>query len=125
MSGIEMMTDAALIVPSGFSNSVEPVKNAIAAGTVRAFGDEVSVTARRNSFQAKMKVRIAVVAMPGAASGITIFVNAWKLDRKSTRLNSSHTVISYAVFCLKKKKKKQTYSEYWTKQYHRTQVRSQ
>src|SRR5947207_8779731 len=26
-----------------------------------------------------------------------------KLDRKSTRLNSSHTVISYAVFCLKKK----------------------
>src|SRR5438034_6904669 len=27
------------------------------------------------------------------------------LDRKSTRLNSSHTVISYAVFCLKKKKK--------------------
>src|SRR5438034_2378830 len=31
---------------------------------------------------------------------------AWTLarDRKSTRLNSSHTVISYAVFCLKKKK---------------------
>src|SRR5436190_16975904 len=27
-------------------------------------------------------------------------------DRKSTRLNSSHTVISYAVFCLKKKKKR-------------------
>src|SRR5260221_9068137 len=29
-------------------------------------------------------------------------------DRKSTRLNSSHTVISYAVFCLKKKKE-----EFW------------
>src|SRR5258708_15386121 len=27
-----------------------------------------------------------------------------KLDRKSTRLNSSHQIISYAVFCLKKKK---------------------
>src|SRR5947207_7489563 len=27
------------------------------------------------------------------------------LDRKSTRLNSSHTVISYAVFCLKKKRR--------------------
>src|SRR5215211_8372453 len=27
-------------------------------------------------------------------------------DRKSTRLNSSHTVISYAVFCLKKKKRR-------------------
>src|SRR5436190_14736081 len=30
-----------------------------------------------------------------------------RLDRKSTRLNSSHTVISYAVFCLKKKKRDQ------------------
>src|SRR2546422_5191925 len=29
-------------------------------------------------------------------------------DRKSTRLNSSHGYISYAVFCLKKKKKKET-----------------
>src|SRR5690348_17907485 len=31
-----------------------------------------------------------------------------KVDRKSTRLNSSHPSISYAVFCLKKKKKKIT-----------------
>src|SRR5260221_10470869 len=31
------------------------------------------------------------------------------LDRKSTRLNSSHTVISYAVFCLKKKKGDKTH----------------
>src|SRR5258708_22091137 len=30
------------------------------------------------------------------------------LDRKSTRLNSSHQIISYAVFCLKKKKKKKS-----------------
>src|SRR5438132_2772017 len=33
-------------------------------------------------------------------------------DRKSTRLNSSHTVISYAVFCLKKKKKKHNKKTY-------------
>src|SRR5688572_31873174 len=33
-----------------------------------------------------------------------------KLDRKSTRLNSSHSQISYAVFCLKKKKIKTTSS---------------
>src|SRR3712207_7141256 len=32
------------------------------------------------------------------------------LDRKSTRLNSSHANISYAVFCLKKKKKKSTHA---------------
>src|SRR2546430_7615640 len=30
--------------------------------------------------------------------------SSWKVDRKSTRLNSSHSQISYAVFCLKKKK---------------------
>src|SRR5689334_24122817 len=33
------------------------------------------------------------------------------LDRKSTRLNSSHSSISYAVFCLKKKKKKTKYTK--------------
>src|SRR5256885_8571518 len=33
-------------------------------------------------------------------------------DRKSTRLNSSHLVISYAVFCLKKKKKHQIATDY-------------
>src|SRR5438132_6488414 len=41
-------------------------------------------------------------------------------DRKSTRLNSSHTVISYAVFCLKKKKKKvkkETHIKQINKQY--------
>src|SRR5438034_6459616 len=38
-------------------------------------------------------------------------------DRKSTRLNSSHTVISYAVFCLKKKK---TNRQKHTAQYHTT-----
>src|SRR5688572_31096227 len=36
---------------------------------------------------------------------------SWRLaDRKSTRLNSSHSQISYAVFCLKKKKRVNTYS---------------
>src|SRR5438445_3573657 len=34
-------------------------------------------------------------------------------DRKSTRLNSSHANISYAVFCLKKKKKKNDNKEKW------------
>src|SRR5437660_5182751 len=37
-------------------------------------------------------------------------------DRKSTRLNSSHVAISYAVFCLKKKKKKTTITKNFTKQ---------
>src|SRR2546421_6411102 len=36
---------------------------------------------------------------------LTLVITSWTLDRKSTRLNSSHDQISYAVFCLKKKKK--------------------
>src|SRR5438034_8463071 len=40
-------------------------------------------------------------ALPEHAEGLL------RQDRKSTRLNSSHTVISYAVFCLKKKKKQE------------------
>src|SRR5256885_4980276 len=40
-----------------------------------------------------------------AAERITQLGGEPNLDRKSTRLNSSHLVISYAVFCLKKKKK--------------------
>src|SRR5260221_10860804 len=39
-----------------------------------------------------------------ADENVFIFNCAEDRDRKSTRLNSSHTVISYAVFCLKKKK---------------------
>src|SRR5436309_13799859 len=47
----------------------------------------------------------------GTGLGLAIareFEEAHGGDRKSTRLNSSHVKISYAVFCLKKKKKKKT-----------------
>src|SRR2546426_1523442 len=43
----------------------------------------------------------------GAGSHVCDYGNN-SVDRKSTRLNSSHLVISYAVFCLKKKKKTYT-----------------
>src|SRR5260221_5211530 len=46
----------------------------------------------------------------------------WRADRKSTRLNSSHTVISYAVFCLKKKKKKSSHSSQYDNQTHQDYV---
>src|SRR2546422_7387229 len=45
--------------------------------------------------------RYPVSAYPGALRFVFVY-----LDRKSTRLNSSHGYISYAVFCLKKKKKR-------------------
>src|SRR5699024_9747055 len=43
-------------------------------------------------------------AMPAAAVLSAILIKSGLLDRKSTRLNSSHVSISYAVFCLKKQK---------------------
>src|SRR5437588_8623479 len=67
-------------------------------------------TCKANAFElAVEKVAEPIVSV---AAGLT---SSWanvallalerSTDRKSTRLNSSHTVISYAVFCLKKKKK--------------------
>src|SRR5258708_28170897 len=50
--------------------------------------------------------RLAQIARGAEVQGSAI------QDRKSTRLNSSHQIISYAVFCLKKKKKQTTNTEY-------------
>src|SRR5256885_11488371 len=44
--------------------------------------------------------------------------SACRRDRKSTRLNSSHLVISYAVFCLKKKKNRTTYTTHCSQTTH-------
>src|SRR5438309_8543322 len=64
--------------------------------------------------------RSAVAGQPDTCTasptgGTTPYTITWKSagtppvgDRKSTRLNSSHSSISYAVFCLKKKKKSST-----------------
>src|SRR6476660_10183397 len=50
-------------------------------------------------------------ALPATAPRQRMRTGATASDRKSTRLNSSHQIISYAVFCLKKKKKKRGESE--------------
>src|SRR5207302_6046799 len=50
----------------------------------------------------------------GARTGPTPSSTSCKRDRKSTRLNSSHVKISYAVFCLKKKKKKMIKNQIYT-----------
>src|SRR5690349_23434031 len=60
---------------------------------------------------------VAAVRGPGTRKGAFRMRNqsttapARPTDRKSTRLNSSHVEISYAVFCLKKKKKRQSHSQ--------------
>src|SRR2546427_3619786 len=45
-----------------------------------------------------------------------------EVDRKSTRLNSSHSQISYAVFCLKKKKKKKCCTSIITRNNNTAQI---
>src|SRR5205807_7844836 len=66
-------------------------------------------------YEGTMKIGTLAVSTPGLTEGVVgtssvllggkylIAARALAEDRKSTRLNSSHLVISYAVFCLKKK----------------------
>src|SRR5437879_2644061 len=63
----------------------------------------LALPARSFSYELQRRLVKAAVQNPFLESVQTIA----ELDRKSTRLNSSHRCISYAVFCLKKKKKKE------------------
>src|SRR5438552_12199115 len=56
-------------------------------------------------FRSEFRAGVVDPWLAGYAAGAT--PNPCVRDRKSTRLNSSHQIISYAVFCLKKKKKKE------------------
>src|SRR5688572_32478838 len=76
---------------------------------------------------AQCRRRHAGRGCPRAERRVRIVRRAGNQDRKSTRLNSSHSQISYAVFCLKKKKKiknkspkKKNIFEYSTTLRHRT-----
>src|SRR2546427_6657817 len=67
------------------------------------------ITAKLN-FQADFSQTIVSTYLFKLSSPVGHFLpmtNSFTVDRKSTRLNSSHSQISYAVFCLKKKKKKE------------------
>src|SRR5258708_37627256 len=52
----------------------------------------------------ELPVQIGIDFGPHVAAATPVFIADAPIDRKSTRLNSSHQIISYAVFCLKKKK---------------------
>src|SRR3712207_6915357 len=68
---------------------------------------EVLAPRGRVGHRVHLLVALAVEAgrLPVRAVGAPLLVLEVVADRKSTRLNSSHANISYAVFCLKKKKK--------------------
>src|SRR2546430_12537417 len=60
--------------------------------------DALPISAQRRA------LRLGLVAGFGLSATTRKYLRLWFGDRKSTRLNSSHSQISYAVFCLKKKK---------------------
>src|SRR2546422_4758151 len=55
----------------------------------------------------RLRIELVLTAHPTEVSRRTL-IHKYNRDRKSTRLNSSHGYISYAVFCLKKKKTRTT-----------------
>src|SRR5436189_3507635 len=58
----------------------------------------------------RLELKEVYGAIEEAKADVTgLFTHHKLLDRKSTRLNSSHRCISYAVFCLKKKNKQSTH----------------
>src|SRR2546427_8338792 len=75
---------------------------------VQALSERGSVSLNERD---KVRATARLAATNVAKAQADIEINAQKIkDRKSTRLNSSHSQISYAVFCLKKKKTQNTYN---------------
>src|SRR2546430_11400069 len=74
------------------------------AGAVHRAASAVGADLRAAGRSRRTARRAAASRRPADRNGLELSARA---DRKSTRLNSSHSQISYAVFCLKKKKKTQ------------------
>src|SRR5690606_7529410 len=83
----------------GWKAGENPDSFTIVDGTIKVDGPRAHLfyvgPVENHDFK-NFEFKAQVMTQPGANSGIFI-------DRKSTRLNSSHVKISYAVFCLKKK----------------------
>src|SRR5437660_5496521 len=99
MVGVSSLFPYTTLFRSSFAN-----KNVGAAKTVSVSGIAISGTDAANysaNTTASTTADITVRSLTVSASGVNRVYNG--TDRKSTRLNSSHVAISYAVFCLKKK----------------------
>src|SRR5438445_10334029 len=66
--------------------------------------DALPISRARQTRVRRLEEHVAVGAGHLDVAAVQVVVEVDVLDRKSTRLNSSHANISYAVFCLKKKK---------------------
>src|SRR2546428_1573857 len=71
----------------------------------RSHGETLQLRENAFTFTLRQPVGVVGAIVPTTPTGWRrVNVKAFSRDRKSTRLNSSHDQISYAVFCLKKKK---------------------
>src|SRR5690349_23217893 len=89
------------------SNLTNQVRNIADVTIAVANGDlsrKITVDVRGEILQLKEAINAMVEQLRSFASEVTRVAREVGTDRKSTRLNSSHVEISYAVFCLKKKK---------------------
>src|SRR2546422_2674603 len=111
------MPAVALVDRDGVYGAPRFTRAALDAGVKPIVGSEITLAdgtrlpllvEDREGYQnlCRLITRMKLGAPKGAAAA-TLDDLAPYADRKSTRLNSSHGYISYAVFCLKKKKKKQ------------------
>src|SRR5438034_4897639 len=101
------------VVMHAFSGSVDVARACVERGYFISLAGPVTFRNARAAAQVAQEVPLgsllvetdAPVLAPERFRGRRNEPAYLRQDRKSTRLNSSHTVISYAVFCLKKKKK--------------------
>src|SRR5690606_8075199 len=93
---------------TGFAMAAGPAAPDAGASATATELDRVVVTATRQADDALLvPAAVDVVGaeeLHRARPGLSLSESLQRVDRKSTRLNSSHVKISYAVFCLKKKK---------------------
>src|SRR5207302_9088006 len=75
-----------------------------ATGTV-VFSEMSQQLGRITSYPGYLTVSVLLIFCGAVGKSAQFPLHVWLPDRKSTRLNSSHVKISYAVFCLKKKNK--------------------
>src|SRR3989442_11811102 len=93
---VENMWDLPYYVGAGVKPEAMTAQAVAAAEVVKSFPLPVGINVIHNG---------GIVCLAIAVAARARFIRVCILDRKSTRLNSSHVRISYAVFCLKKKKK--------------------
>src|SRR5690606_39395075 len=95
---IVFLADSDAILPKG-----------LAALLVRIYNDQKPEDILNSETKFIEEIGLQEFLSPTRANGLLAMIKQFKfyaIDRKSTRLNSSHVKTSYAVFCLKKKKKK-------------------